>query len=128
MTRFRNKAQTTARLFALLLSLSVFSSCSVSYYSEQDSTLHVFGIGHLAMRVPDAEQQTVYHQQYSYGLAIGSNREGAQMSLGYTENTVLDIANNESLCFEWPSAKLIQVKLGHTIPQLPQSRCLSEND
>lgn len=128
MTLIQYIKHSTARALLIIAVLPSVTGCAFSYYSEADSTLHVFGLSHIAMRIPEAEPQSVYHQQHSYGLAFGSNREGTQVSLGYTENTVLDIANNESLCFEWPSSKLMQVRIGQNPPQSLGHRCISEDE
>tara|TARA_R110001599_G_scaffold352691_1_gene588249 strand:+ start:560 stop:823 length:264 start_codon:yes stop_codon:yes gene_type:complete len=78
----------------------------------------------MKMRVPEANDgQSVYHQVNSYGISAGTLREGGHFSLGYSENTVLDIADDQILCFEWPTSSLIDVKVNHSQPNILKGIC-----
>jgi len=114
----------TVLLWPALLIALLTQSCAVSYYSEETSTLHVFGFGHVAMRVPESGPQSVYHQLNTYGISAGTTREGGHLDIGYVRNTVLDIANDETLCFQWPSTDLMEVRVGKGFPgTLPEEEC-----
>lgn len=112
------------RLILLGLMISSVIGCSVTYYDESSETIHVIGFSHMKMRVPEANDgQSVYHQVNSYGISAGTLREGGHFSLGYSENTVLDIADDQILCFEWPTSSLIDVKVNHSQPNILKGIC-----
>jgi hypothetical protein len=98
--------------------------CSINYYDESSDTIHVIGFTHVKMRVPEPNGvQSVYHQVISYGISAGTLREGGHFSLGYSENSVLDIANDQILCFVWPTSSLIDVNVNHFQPDLLNGVC-----
>lgn len=108
-------------VFGILINLS---GCAVSYYNEESETLHVIGLSHVKMKVPKSNGgQSVYHQVNSYGLAGGTLREGGFFSLGYSQNTVLDITDDQILCFVWPSSSLLDVKVNESKPKLLNGVC-----
>lgn len=97
--------------------LAIFSSsCSVTYYDNNSQTVHVFGLTHVTMRVPAANAgQVVIHQVNTYGISAGTLREGGQLSVGYSEQTILDLSDDKQLCLLWPNADLINVKINEDI-------------
>lgn len=113
---------------ALCIGIFILNStgCAVSYYSPEDSTYHLYGFGHLKMKVPEDSGQTVYQQIDSYGLMLGTNREGGQFSLGYSQNTIVDVSNDSGLCFEWPSSDLFEIKISNHFPLNRTQGCSNE--
>lgn len=113
-----------ARVFTLCLILLGLCGCSVTYYDESSETIHVVGFSHMKMRVPEANnEQSVYHQVISYGISAGTLREGGHFSLGYSENTVLDISDDQILCFIWPTSSLLDVNLIDYLPNSMNGVC-----
>ena len=112
------------RLTLLVFMNSSLTGCSVTYYDEASETMHVIGFSHMKMRVPEANGgQSVYHQVNTYGVSAGTLREGGHFTIGYSENTVLDIADDQILCFVWPTSSLIYVKVNQSLPELENGVC-----
>ena len=101
------------------------TGCAITYYDRDTSTMHVFGLSHMKMRVPPQAGQTVYHQVNDYGLSVGTSREGGHLAFGYYRETTLDVLQDQTVCFEWPDSDLLNVKVGREFPVNPTQGCAS---
>ena len=110
----------------VVLYATCIAGCAVTYYDEESSTMHMFGFGHMKMRVPDESNQTVYHEVNDYGVSIGTSRVGGHVNLGHYSETVLDIADDQSLCFEWPRSDLFTVRVGRDFPLDESKGCIDD--
>lgn len=112
-----------------ILAFFLVNGCSVSHFDNDTQTLHVIGFTHVKMRVPrENEGKAVLHQVNSYGIAAGSLREGSHLTIGYSENTLLDISGEQLLCFEWPTESLIDVKVDNSNPFMLNGVCKNESE
>lgn len=119
-----NLWKVSLRLLLLYFSTFFILGCSVSYYDKQSETLHVIGFSHVKMKVPEVNKgHSVYHQVNAYGVAGGTLREGGFFSIGYSQNTILDMADDQVLCFVWPTSNLMDVKLNYPKPELLNGVC-----
>ena len=102
------------------------TGCTVSYYDERASELHVFGVGHMRMKVPEDDGHTVYYQVDAYGATAGKTRDGAHAGIGLYRETGVDVADDTALCFEWPDGSLFNIRIGQAFPVNPKDGCIHE--
>jgi hypothetical protein len=110
----------------VVLGCQLAGGCAVQYYDEDTSTMHVFGLSYMKMKVPQPDEQTVYQQINGYGLSMGTSRAGGHFTIGYHRETDLDLAENSALCFEWPDSELFNVKVGRTFPEKAADGCVNK--
>ena len=111
------------RLLLIVFFCTQCPGCAIHYYDANTSTQHVFGLSHIAMKVPADQGQTVYSQTRSYGVSGGSSRGGGHFSVGFFEETMLDLAEDSSYCFEWPDSTLFNIKVGSEPPNWLVGEC-----
>lgn len=95
--------------------LSVLSGCAVHYYDPETHAEHLFGIGHMVMKVQDsgAKRVATVTGRTDLGFAIGSNQAGSQLTAGWSSNRNLQILEPDT-AFElyWPDNDLLNVRIG----------------
>jgi len=111
------------RLPALLIVLFAWtaSGCAVVYYDRETGTQHLYGVGHLAIRVaPPAEGvQAVVTEVETLGIGAGSVAQGGYVTLGWQQSQTLSvIEENTSVRLEWPTDKPMDVRVGVGFPGL----------
>lgn len=102
-----------------LLGLSVLSGCGIHYYDAKTGTEHLWGFGHLRMRVqpPDEGVQAVVKGYSIAGAKVGGSQEDYGISVGYDSRRIILItATNAAFGLEWPTASFFNVRVGGTNP------------
>lgn len=100
-------------------SILLCSGCAVHYYDQKSQTDHVFGLGHMRLRVPnDAEgTKAVVKGSTVVGMKIGAGLENYSIGAGYDSGYRIIIHSNDvSLRFEWPTSDGFNVRLGTKPP------------
>lgn len=106
------------RVFVLHL-LVLLPGCSVHYYDEDTGNEHLWGFGHMVMRVsePNEGVQARVGQTRTLGLSAGHHPDASHMTLGWHNETRLYAINPEtSVRFEWPDNRLFNVRVGSLPP------------
>lgn len=125
MPRARNDSGTgrPSRL-ALLVCAALLSGCAVQYYDPDTGTTHVWGFGHMAMKVspPNEGVQAVVRATSLLGLSLGRTGDRTYLTLGYdTEQQTEIVAESTSVRVEWPAGDLFNLRAGSTWPDRPPS-------
>jgi len=109
-------------LFVVLLGIATFSSgCAIHYFDPETGTEHLWGFGHLKMKVstPNEGMQAVVRHTGTVGIAAGYlDQEGyIQAGVHWTER--LDVISEDTaIRFEWPDNDLFNVRVGSELPAL----------
>jgi hypothetical protein len=110
------------RLGVLILGLWATSGCAFQYYDARTGTQHLWGVGHLAMKVaPPADGvRAVVRGTSTLGLAMGRFDDEYHFSLGWTAQRRLDMLDeNAAIRLEWASTSLFAVRVGSSWPAVP---------
>jgi hypothetical protein len=125
MSAAKNEAnlqpQFTTSIAGLVISLCVFagSGCAIHYYDPKTGTEHIWGIGHMRMKItePTEKIRSVISGTNTFGLAAGSTLSESYLSIGWQQLSryrVLD--SDSSVRLEWPSSDLFSVRIGSAFP------------
>ncbi len=117
---------------ALALTLTALGpGCAVRYYDARTGTEHLWGLGHVKVRVAPAEgaaPPAVATQIETLGLGVtvgGAAQGGAGASalpgesglvLGWERRTRLLVPPDSALGLEWPGPQLFDVRIGAAAP------------
>ena len=115
------------RIYFLILFLLIIPNigCAVHYYDDKTGTEHLWGFGHMRMRVsvPDEGIQAAVHGVKIRGLGISKSPENFSLITGlYSKDTVEIIAEDTALRLEWPSNDLFDIRFGKTPPFLKNKK------
>jgi len=99
--------------------------CSVQHYDPATGIEHVWGIGHVRMRVnPPAEavrSVMTGSETIGFGVAVGGER--ASLVAGWNREQRLSVLNdNTSVRLEWPTSDFFSVRVGSQPPALTTRR------
>ena len=94
------------------------SGCAVHYYDKTNGTEHVWGFGYLKMAVQPSSEgvRAVINGTQTLGLGLGLGQEDYYLSVGWNNQSILKVADNTSVRFEWPTADLFNVRVGTNFP------------
>lgn len=108
-------------MIGLMCSLCLFaaSGCAIQYFDPATGTEHLWGFGHLRMKVGDVNEgvRAVVTGTETLGIAAGSVASERRITVGWERVSrfrVLDA--DSSVRLEWPSADLFSVRLGSAFP------------
>lgn len=105
-------------LFAVLLALAG-SGCGFHYYDARTGVEHVWGFGHLQMRVlpPTNGVQAVIKGYSIVGAKMGGSPDDYGLSLGYDSRRMIFISPVDAqFCLQWPDANFFNVRIGTNLP------------
>ncbi len=97
--------------------------CALHYYDPQTCAEHVWGIGHIAMKTtaPKEGHQAVVRGTDLLGVSVGQADEGLYFSLGWDGRRRIEILDQNTVVgLEWPNGDFFNVRIGSTVPRLPQ--------
>ena len=109
--------RTSARTMPLLtFCLAILpAGCSIHHFDDKTGTEHIWGIGHMTMRVsePNEGVRAVVGQVQTVGLSAGSVQETGFATIGWQRLTrLLAIDADTTIRFEWPDSDLLDVRVG----------------
>ena len=94
MKRLSSSYWQTSSPFIFVLKISVFiiigfllSSCAVYYRDRDSGAEHIWGFGHLSMKVspPNEEKQAIIQRTTLTGVAVGFDNGSLGMSIGWDQ-------------------------------------------
>jgi hypothetical protein len=105
----------------LMCSLCLFagSGCAVQYFDPETGTEHLWGIGHMRMKVGQANEgvRAVVTGTDTLGLSAGSVASEWRITLGWERLSQFRVLDTDtSVRLEWPSSDLFSVRVGSTFP------------
>lgn len=94
------------------------SGCAVHYYDKATGTEHLWGFGHMKMKVaPSGEGvRAIVKGTQTLGLGVGLGREDYYLSAGWSSQRILRVADDTCVRFEWPTADFFNVRVGTNFP------------
>ncbi len=119
----RRNCLPAARSFrARLLGVAVvgIAGCAVRYYDESTGVEHVWGVGHMRMKVtpPSEGVRAVVTDSGTLGAGLHLNDPGTALTLGWHRSGRLRVLDsNAAVRLEWPSASLFSVRVGTAPPR-----------
>ena len=95
------------------------SGCAVHYYDRTSGTEHLWGFGHMKMKVcpPEEGVAAVLKGTTVAGVAVGTDEDGFGVTAGWENRRRLYMnPTNASIRFEWPDGDLFNVRIGSLPP------------
>ena len=109
--------------------LGLLTGCALHYYEPKSGTEHLWGFGHMKMKVlPSNEgvQATVKGvETLGFNLALG--KEDYHLGVGWDYRRRMDIGSNAAVRIEWPNSDFFNIRVGTKPPFAPSATNLSEN-
>ena len=93
--------------------------CAIHYFDRDTGVEHVWGVGHMAMRVtaPTEGRCGIVRGLSSLGLVLGVSREEQYLSLGWQSRHQVDVlASDSAFRLEWPRSSLWSLRVGASPP------------
>ena len=95
-------------------------SCAVHYFDPHTGTEHLWGVGHLKMKVTPVHEgvRGVVRGVEMLGLGIGRDGSYGYVALGWHNHQRLDILDdNTSIRLEWCGSDFANVRVGSHFPK-----------
>ncbi len=104
------------KIFVITAISLTLSSCAVYYHDRVSGVEHIFGFGHLSMKVtpPKEEKQAIIQRATMTGVAVGMDNGSLGMSVGYDQREhILIYDENVAITIKRPpSNDFFQFKIG----------------
>jgi hypothetical protein len=103
------------KLITILVFSFILEGCSLHYYDPETKAEHMFGLGHMVMKVQEAGANRVATVQgkSSLGLSTGMDEDGGQFSAGWSSNRTIHILQTDTAIeLIWPTNDLLNVRIG----------------
>ena len=97
----------------------ITTGCGVHYYNPRTGVEHLWGIGHLRMRVvpPTNGVAAVIKGYEVIGVKLGGSQEDYGFTAGYDSRRLILInPTNAAFSLEWPDASFFNVRVGTNFP------------
>lgn len=102
-----------------LLIVLLGAGCAIHYFDPTTGTEHVWGVGHLKMKVgPPAEGlQAVVRGSDVVGLSVGRADQQTYFTLGWHRTQRLDVLQESTAVrLAWPDGDFVNVRVGSRFP------------
>lgn len=103
----------------LVVMATCSTGCAVHYFDPDTSTEHIWGFGHMKMKIgiPNEGVQGVVRGTEVLGFSIGATKGESYMTLGWSNLQRLDIIKeNTAIRLEWPSHSFECIRIGSEFP------------
>lgn len=95
--------------------------CAVHYYDEKTATEHLWGFGHMKMKlsVPQEGVKAAIKGTEIYGIGISKGKEDLFLMGGWSRQTEVEVIDeNASVRIEWPTNNFYNIRVGTRPPFL----------
>jgi hypothetical protein len=106
----------------LLVLVGFVSGCAVHYFDKKTGTEHIWGFGHMKMKVAPEEEglQAIVRGTDVLGVSTGSADKQAYLTLGWHRLQRLDIVTESTAVrLEWPDSNFVNIRVGSSFPGVP---------
>ena len=113
------RIRTLFNFINVMIAMSILSGCAVHYYDRKTGAEHVFGFGHMVMKVsvPEGSHQAVVKGTDVIGLGIGQTKEGGYLSLGWDSRRWIEVIDkNTTVDLAWPNGNFLNTRIGSSWP------------
>ncbi len=107
-----------------LLTIASIAGCAVHYYDARTGTEHIWGVGHMAMKVSPANEgvRAVIRGTSAVGLAIGSFDAQQYVSVGWVSLQRVDVIDESTAVrLEWPAGSPFNMRVGSSWQMVPDA-------
>lgn len=108
-------------LVAAALGGGLLPGCAIHYYDPKTQTEHLWGFGHMAMKVsaPQEGVRAVVRGVDTLGLGVGSLPGHGYFAAGWQSVRRLEIVDEHTAVrLEWPAADFFNVRVGSEFPHV----------
>ena len=118
---YRLNPQGGLPLLLAITAVTLLSGCAVHYYDTKSGTEHLWGFGHLKMKVtPQSEGvQAVVKGVETLGFNLAAGKEDYHIGVGWDYRRRIDISSNAAVRIEWPTGDFFNVRVGAKPPWAP---------
>ena len=106
-------------LWALTACFCLLNGCAIHYFDRSTGTEHIWGIGHMRMKLGKANEgvRAVVTGTDTLGIAAGSGLSERYVALGWQRLSRLQVVGEDSVVrLEWPTSDLFSVRVGSELP------------
>ncbi|MCH8146889.1 MAG: hypothetical protein IH987_02715 [Planctomycetes bacterium] len=99
---------------------ALLPGCAIHYFDPATGTEHLWGIGHLKMKIisPTEGVRATVRGSQTIGASFGSLEEQSYVTLGYQRRERLDVLDEDTVVrLEWPSSDFFEVRVGSEFPK-----------
>jgi hypothetical protein len=103
----------------ILAAIALLSGCAIHYFDPETGTEHLWGIGHMRMKIGDANEgvRAVFAGTDTLGMAAGSTVYDRYVALGWQRLSRLQVVGEDTAVrLEWPTSDLFSVRAGSELP------------
>lgn len=103
----------------ILFLFTLVSGCAIHYYDPETGTEHLWGIGHMRMKVGEANEgaRAIVAGTDTLGMAAGSAAYDRYIALGWQRLSRLQVVGEDTTVrLEWPTSDLFSVRAGRQLP------------
>lgn len=100
------------RFFVLIF---ILQGCAFHYYDPVTQAEHLFGIGHMVMKVHDVgiNKIATVRGYSSFGLSTGIDESGGHFAAGWSSHRSIRLLQSDaSIELIWPSNDFLNVRIG----------------
>jgi len=108
-------------VFLLFMASIYISGCAINYYDADTGAQHLFGIGHMVMKIEQGESRpvAVFSGLSTIGVAAGSTVDGYSFNGGWAYHQSIHVLRHDaSFNMLWPNADWLNIKVGSWPDQL----------
>jgi hypothetical protein len=99
----------------VIASLFILTGCGIHYYDPETKAEHLFGFGHMVMKVQDAGAKRVatVTGYTDLGFVAGTDETGGRITAGWSSNKNIQILEPDTAIeLIWPSNDLLNIRIG----------------
>jgi|WetSurMetagenome_2_1015567.scaffolds.fasta_scaffold145823_2 hypothetical protein len=112
------------QVLLLTLVMAAAAGCAVQYYNPVTQIDHLWGFGHLKMKVapPSEGVQATVKGAAVLGVSVKIAADDTHLAVGWDKTSqMLVMSEGASVRLEWPKNDLFSVRVGSRPPFLPAS-------
>ena len=95
------------------------SGCAIQYYDRATETEHLWGFGHMKMKLatPEERVRATVKGLEIIGVGAGLGKERSHVTIGWSNDKHLEVIDeNTTVRFEWPTSDFFKVRVGSEPP------------
>lgn len=107
------------RLITTIFLVCLIQGCAIHYFNPKTGTEHIYGIGHMKLKVTTANEglKAVYRETNILGMGIGIIDGQKNFTIGWDQRRRLDvIEENIAVRLEWPDSRFFNIRVGKYWP------------
>jgi hypothetical protein len=102
------------------VSLAFASGCAVHYFDEKTGTDHIWGFGHMKLKVnaPRDNLTSVVKGTQTFGVGVGAGNDHYGVVAGWENRRQIVVMTNSVVLYEWPelNSSFFTVRVSSNLP------------